>query len=68
MSTPDLLDVTFEHYQRLGRGWVAPQCVIRVNEKEVQRETYRDIRADVPLQADLYDTRTYRRPTWMIGR
>jgi hypothetical protein len=63
----DLLDVTFEQYQRLGEGWVAPEVVIKVNGKEVQRETYRDIRADVPLQADLYDTETYRKAEW-IGR
>jgi hypothetical protein len=28
---------------------------------EVQREAYRDIRADVPQQADVYDTETYRK-------
>ncbi len=63
-----LLDVTFENYQPLGKGWVAPQVVIKLDGKEVQREAYRDIRADVPLQADLYDTRTYRRPEWIGGR
>jgi hypothetical protein len=63
-----LLDVTFEKYQPLGKGWVAPEVVIKVNGKEVQRETYRDIRADVPLQADLYDTETYRKAEWIGGR
>ena len=63
-----LLDVTFEKYQPLGKGWVAPAVVIKVNGKEVQREEYREIRADVPLQADLYDTRTYRKPEWIEGR
>jgi hypothetical protein len=63
----DLLDVTFEKYQPLGKGWVAPEVVIKLNGKEVQRESYRDIRADVPLQPDLYDTGTYRQAEW-IGR
>jgi hypothetical protein len=63
-----LLDVTFEKYQPLGKGWVAPAVVIKVNGKEIQRETYRDIRADVPLQADLYDTETYRKAEWIGGR
>jgi hypothetical protein len=62
-----LLDVTFEKYQPLGKGWVAPEVVIKVDGKEVQRETYRDIRADVPLQADLYDTVTYRKAEWIGG-
>lgn len=68
-QTPaSVLDVTFEKYQPLGKGWVAPEVVIKVDGKEVQRETYRDIRADVPLQADLYDTETYRKPEWIGGR
>jgi hypothetical protein len=44
---------------------VAPKVVIKVNGKEVQRETYRDVRADTPLQADLYDTQTYHKPEWV---
>ena len=63
-----LLDVTFEKYQPLGKGWVAPEVVIRMDGKEVQREEYRDIRADVPLQANLYDTETYRLPEWIGSR
>jgi len=39
--------------------------VIKVNGKEVQREEYRDIRADVKLQPDLYDTETYHKPQWI---
>jgi hypothetical protein len=66
-AAADLLDVTFEKYQPLGKGWVAPEVVIKVNGNEIQREVYRDIRADVPLQADLYDTETYRKAEW-IGR
>ncbi len=64
----DVLDVTFEQYQPLGKAWVAPECVIKVNGKEIQRETYRDIRADVPLQPDLYDTETYHKAEWISGR
>jgi outer membrane lipoprotein-sorting protein len=64
---PNLLDITFENYQSLAKAWVAPRCVIKVNGKEVQREEYRDIRADVKLQPDLYDTETYHEATW-IGK
>jgi hypothetical protein len=62
---PNLLDITFENYQPLAKAWVAPRCVIKVNGKEVQREEYRDIRADVKLPADLYDTETYHQPAWI---
>jgi hypothetical protein len=61
----NLLDVTFEKYQPLGKGWVAPEVVIKVNGKEIQREVYRDIRADMKLQPDLYDTGTYHKPEWI---
>jgi hypothetical protein len=62
---PNLLDITFENYQPLAKAWIAPRCVIKVNGKEVQREDYRDIRADVKLPSDLYDTERYHKPTWV---
>jgi hypothetical protein len=64
-AAPDRLDITFENYQRLARAWVSPKVVIKLNGKEVQREEYRNIEADRPLPADLYDTRTYRRAAWI---
>jgi len=67
-APPNLLDVTFENYQPLGKGWVAPRVVIKLNGKEVQREEYRDIRADAPLQSDLYDTQTYHKADWIGAR
>jgi hypothetical protein len=65
---PDILDITFEDYRPLGKGWVAPTCVIKVNGKEFQREAYRDIRSDVKLQPDLYDRETYHRAEWIRVR
>jgi hypothetical protein len=64
-APPSILDITFENYQPLGKGWVAPRCVIKVDGKEVQTEEYQDIKADVKLQPDLYDTETYHRATWI---
>ena len=64
-APPKLLDVTFEGYQPLGKGWIETEVVIKVDGKEVQRERYADIKADVQLQPDLYDTRTYRKPGWV---
>jgi hypothetical protein len=47
---------------------VAPVVVIKFDGTEVQREQYRDMRADVPLQENLYDTETYRRAEWIGSR
>jgi hypothetical protein len=65
-APPKLLDVTFEGYQPLGKGWIETEVVIKVDGKEVQRERYADIKADVALQPDLYDTKTYRKPGWIV--
>jgi len=64
-APPSILDITFENYRPLGKGWVAPRCVIKVNGKELQTEEYRDIKADVKLQPNLYDPETYHRATWI---
>jgi hypothetical protein len=64
-APPKLLDVTFDGYQPLGKGWVETQVVIKVDGKEVQRERYADVKADVALQPDLYDTKTYRKAAWI---
>jgi hypothetical protein len=60
-----ILDVTFENYQPLAKSWVAPKVVIKLNGKEVQREEYRDMRADRALPSDLYDTQTYHKADWI---
>jgi hypothetical protein len=67
-APPSRLDITFENYQPLAKAWVAPRCVIKVNGKEVQREEYRDIRADVTLQPDLYDPVTWHRAAWIESK
>ncbi|HEX3236389.1 MAG TPA: hypothetical protein VHR41_19520 [Gemmatimonadales bacterium] len=67
-APPDLLDITFENYQPLAKAWVAPRCVIKLNGKEVQREEYRNIRADAKLQPDLYDTETYHKAAWIEAK
>ena len=65
---PNILAITFEDYRPLAKGWVAPRCVIKVNGKEVQREEYKDIRGNVKLQSDLYDTKTYHRALWIEAK
>jgi hypothetical protein len=64
-APPKLLDVTFAGYQPLGKGWIETEVVLKVDGTEVQRERYADIKADVELQPDLYDTKTYRKPDWI---
>lgn len=62
---PALIDTRFNGYQRLAGGWIAPEVVFRVNGALRLTETYSDIRADVPLDARLFDVDEYRRPGWI---
>ena len=59
------LDVTFDRYEPLGQGWIAPLVLINVNGRPYMREEYSDVRADTPLDASLYDTRSYQKPGWV---
>lgn len=47
-------DVRFDAYQPLGNGWIAPEVNIFVDGRNVFREVYSDIRADVPLDESLF--------------
>lgn len=60
-----MLDIEFNRYQRLGGGWIAPEVVMRRDGQELMREEYSDMRADPPLDDDLYSTTEYRRPGWV---
>lgn len=62
---PVRLDIEFNKYQRLGGGWIAPEVVMRRNGQPFMQEIYSDMRADVPLDANLYSTTEYHRPGWV---
>jgi outer membrane lipoprotein-sorting protein len=47
-------DTRFDDYQRLGGGWIAPTVESYSGGKLVQREEYRDIKANPPLPAGLF--------------
>lgn len=48
-------EITFEDYERLGGGWIAPLVIFRVNGRETMREEYYDIVADPALPAHVFD-------------
>ncbi|HEX5408770.1 MAG TPA: hypothetical protein VFW89_03265 [Gemmatimonadaceae bacterium] len=47
-------DTRFDDYQRLGGGWIAPTVESYSGGKLVQREEYRDIKANPPLPDGLF--------------
>jgi hypothetical protein len=48
-------DVRFDHYERIGSGWIAKEVVQIVNGRTTLREEYSDVRVDAPLADALFD-------------
>lgn len=48
-------ETQFNKYVRAGGGWVAAEVVFMVNGKRVFLEEYSDIRADAPLDPNIFD-------------
>jgi hypothetical protein len=59
------LDIEFNKYVPLARGWIAPEVVVRRNGEEIMREEYSQMRADVELDPALFATTEYRKPGWV---
>lgn len=64
-AEPSVIETQFNRYQRLAGGWIAPEVVFRVDGALRLTETYSDLRADVALDARLFDADEYRRPGWI---
>jgi hypothetical protein len=54
-DTSRTADVTFAGYRPLAGGWIAPEITVREGGRLLQRERYRDVRANVPLADSLFD-------------
>ncbi len=52
-------EVTFDGYRPLAGGWIAPEITIHEGGRLLQRERYRDVRANVPLPDSLFA------PAWL---
>ena len=48
-------DVHFNAYRPAGSGWIAPEVVFLLDGREVMREEYFDVEADVELAPGLFD-------------
>jgi len=48
-------DIRFDDYRPLGEGWIAPTVRFLLDDREVMREEYFDVEADVALSEGLFD-------------
>ena len=58
-SGPQMLDIALDDYIKAGGGWVAVKITMTVGGKPRQIEEYTDVKADVDLAAELFDTATW---------
>jgi hypothetical protein len=54
-DTSRTADVAFTGYRPLAGGWIAPEITVREGGRLLQRERYRDVRANLPLADSLFD-------------
>lgn len=57
-------ETQFNKYVRAGGGWVAPEVVFLLDDKRVTLEEYTEIRADVKLDAKLFDPQGWNTKHW----
>lgn len=57
-------ETQFNKYVRLGGGWMAPEVVFKVDGKTVTTEEYSDLRANVALDAKLFDPQYWTTVHW----
>lgn len=57
-------ETQFNKYERLGGGWMAPEVIFMVNGKTVTTEEYSEMRANVPLDAKLFDPQYWTTVHW----
>ena len=57
-------ETQFNKYQKLGGGWMSPEVIFLVDGKVVTTEEYSEMRADVPLEAKLFDPQFFATVHW----
>lgn len=60
-----VIEIQFNKYERIGRGWIAPEVLQMRNGTVTLREEYGDMRVDVALPPDLWDAGVFPEARWM---
>jgi len=57
-------EIQFNKYEPIGGGWIAPEVFIMTDGVMMMREVYRDMRANVELDAGLFDVKIWQPGPW----
>ena len=60
-----VVEVQFNKYQPIGKGWIAPEVMQLRNGAMVIKEEYADMRVDVALPRELWDATAFPEAAWM---
>lgn len=58
-------EVQFNKYERLGKGWIAPEVLFLANGKLVLREEYSEMKEGMKLPEELFHGGGYGKPGWV---
>ncbi len=58
-------EIQFNEYEPLGGGWIAPEVVFMTDGNLTLREVYRNMRANVALDAGLFDGKIWQPAGWV---
>jgi hypothetical protein len=61
-DTTRIVDIRFDNYVKVGGGWLSERVDIYRNDTLVQREEYRDVRTNVPIDPQIFTPPARRRP------
>jgi hypothetical protein len=57
-------EVQFNKYQKLAGGWISPEVIFLVDKRIVTTESYSEMRANMPLDAKLFDPQFWTTVHW----
>jgi hypothetical protein len=58
-------ETQFNRYERLGKGWIAPEVIFKANGEAVLTEEYSQMKGEVTLPDVLFEPKPYARPGWV---
>ena len=64
-DTTIVVEIQFNGYRPLGRGWIAPEVRMFRNGAQMLKEEYAQIRDDAPLPPDFWDAAKLPEARWM---
>ncbi len=61
----DVAEILFNRYEKIGKGWIAPEVVFYRNGEKMQMEEYSEMQVDVPVEEASFDPAAFTRPGWI---